>query len=279
MTVCFPRDGTVVTPEGAKTMEELREGDMVLSMTSSGSPFFDQVVTFLHRAPHAMPPAWIDIHYRPLSPPSHLTQNGNISNVHDGRLRLSPEHYVYVLLRRRLRATEAQQVQPGDSLIVHVAKTSTWSLASVLRVRPISSSQQNSGLYAPLTFSRRLFVDGVLVSVYSFPVQWPRVLPFPVWLPQLVTWPVRMWHTWTPKALHHWQIDPPAADTARRPTQRDRAEWLLLMGWLREQGLRWLSAIHRLLSRWTYGGAAGERDVSTHPALEIIRLLSHVVFR
>jgi len=141
--VCFPADAMVFLESGEQvTMENLREGDQVL--TTDGS--FSEVFFFSHRLPKTHPNKFIQISAEGFS------------------LDLSPSHYVFV----NGKLMEARNVKVGDT--ISVVTEGSFKTAVVSSV----SGVVKGGLYNPHTFAGNLVVNSVSVSCYTSTVD-PRI--------------------------------------------------------------------------------------------------------
>lgn len=154
---CFPANAIIFTQDGPKEMKSLRPGDSVLTLTNKGQKVFTEVITFLH--------------YHPDHDGSYI-----VLKSESGRsLTVSPNHLIYTTCaedgemkqdKLEIEATYAGILKGGDKIIfVSQDKIETVSIESVRHVR-------SYGLYAPLTRSGTIVVDGVLASCYAnFPNQ------------------------------------------------------------------------------------------------------------
>lgn len=132
-----------------KSLSSLAPGDRVMALSGTGQVVFSQVLLFLHRDPES----WSTFL-------SLETEDGH-------RLALTPHHLVFLSPRCELRSSEyqaqfANRAKTGDCVLIHTAGD---------RVRPsriISVSvEESEGVYAPLTETGTVFVDGVLASSYA----------------------------------------------------------------------------------------------------------------
>lgn len=157
---CFPGESMVtVKGVGAIPMQSLRSGDQVLSKTGA----FEPVLGFLH-----------------------VTGANEVSNFlsvkhSSGQLRVSPHHVVFVENGDKL----AIDLVAGDKL--YVAEESGVVAREVLSV---TQSSGRSGMFAPMTPSGTVVVDGVAASNYaSYAHVW-----FPHCALHSVFFPVRAFH-------------------------------------------------------------------------------------
>lgn len=144
---CFPGDAIVHTrAHGDVTLAALRRGDDVLVETYPGGPLqYEPVLDFLHRRPEKGG-AYVElVHVR-------------------GRLRASPNHLVFVASQAGRMDKPAGEVSVGDRLFV--VDGTTASQSRVVEVRHLNDAV---GMYAPLTYSGTIVVDGVVASTYATP--------------------------------------------------------------------------------------------------------------
>lgn len=146
---CFPGDAIVYTRDrGNVSMAALRAGDDVLAETFPGGPLrYEPVLAFLHRR----------------------TEKGGIyvEVVHDGgRLRVSPNHLVFVTAQIGRVDKPAGEIKVGDRLIL---VDGSESVAKESKVLEVYHRNQAAGMYAPLTYSGTIVVDGVIASNYATP--------------------------------------------------------------------------------------------------------------
>jgi len=177
---CFPGSSTVVVRNrGREKICDLRPGDLVLSSRRTSRAgacskeggeadgwelFYDTVLTFLDYLPDGQSDV---IHIR------HAL----------GGLHLTPDHLVFVHRARQsndagspteLVALRAQEVQPGD----HVLAPWIDGCVSEAEVLEVETVWTDAGLFAPLTASGMLLVDGTLASCYALPESLHRVPAF-----------------------------------------------------------------------------------------------------
>lgn len=141
--ICFPGEAkAIVRGQGATEMRDLKVGERVLIQKPSGSLDFEPILAFLHVAP---------------TEPGRLDKYLTVMHS-EGQVRASPNH---VLFHADGRDTSAAKLAVGDELL-----TSEGRAAQVLE---ILESEGNSGMYAPLTASGTIIVDGVVASNYALP--------------------------------------------------------------------------------------------------------------
>lgn len=134
---------------GQKSLSLLAPGDRVMALSGTGQVVFSQVILFLHRDQES----WSTFL-------SLETEDGH-------RLALTPHHLVFLAPHCRSDSSEyqaqfASRAKAGDCVLIHAAE------GPVRPSRIISVSVEESmGVYAPLTETGTLFVDGVLASSYA----------------------------------------------------------------------------------------------------------------
>ncbi|EME25932.1 hedgehog-like protein [Galdieria sulphuraria] len=142
---CFPGSSQVITPEGPKPISLLRKGDLVLDVENSFTP----VLGFLHRDP------------RQLS--QFLT-----FQLKDGNFSVSPDHLVF---------------SAGNFIFAKDIRLESYlqGVEQKERIRNVTIAKQ-VGVYAPLTKSGHLFVDGIYCSCYAhYPSHYFAHLAFWPW--------------------------------------------------------------------------------------------------
>jgi hypothetical protein len=161
---CFPGDATVqVNGRGRTLLSSVHEGDNVLVQRDAGTFVSEPVLGFLHL-----------VHGGPSKTSLFLTV------VHSkGEHRATGNHIVFVLGSAN---KAVDQLQVGDQLLA------TEGPSAVLAIRRDTG---NSGMFAPVTHSGTLVVDGVLASSYATPGSRLR-LPHSV--AHSIFFPLRMYH-------------------------------------------------------------------------------------
>lgn len=152
---CLPGEAIVhVLSRGPVAMASLLPGDLVLAETGlDGKLGYEPVLAFLH----AIPPA---------VPAQAERQHTLVVEHETGMLSASPTHVVFARTGAGSRTDlPASHLRAGDALFVRAANGSLQE-SLVLTVR---RSWAREGLFAPLTASGTLVVDGVLVSNYAWP--------------------------------------------------------------------------------------------------------------
>merc|ERR1711939_1158761 len=148
---CFPSTATVITDgRGIVSMDSLAIGDLILTYDfSRGMTKYERVLFFLHQDPKVNSRDWL-----------------SVTHTH-GTLTLSSRHLVFKQTHSEIdswttRSVMAKSLKPGDiiSLVIEGLPTST-------KVHSVVAAGVHTGIYAPVTESGTLFVDGVLASSYA----------------------------------------------------------------------------------------------------------------
>merc|ERR1719379_2199429 len=150
--VCFPGDAQVtVYNRGAAPVASLSADDKVLVQSVEGDLRFEPVLTFLHKVPQSLG-----------------LSHESLTVVHThGSFRASRNHLTFVISDGGFRHDKtAGALQPGDMLLIMDSEAAGVSKSMVLS---ISSQMTTEGMYAPLTSSGTLLVDGVVASTYGTP--------------------------------------------------------------------------------------------------------------
>jgi len=151
---CFPASATVQLESGdTRSMTNLSVGDRVLTAHSDGSLRYDNIVTFLHRQPLL------------------VTSFSVIATVAGQRLVATGDHLIFTSRNQSASSftddaspTFIAYLQPGnDSLYVATPHSKHLSVSVVTNI----STVIGRGVYAPLTPSGTIVVDGVVVSCYA----------------------------------------------------------------------------------------------------------------
>ncbi|GFQ85725.1 desert hedgehog protein B [Trichonephila clavata] len=142
---CFQATSTVMTRDGYKKMVDLKIGDEVVSKFEvNGILSFSKVIAFLHRDEH------MNVTFVRLQ-----TNNSNI-------LLLTQRHLLFKWENKILTATYAVHIKEGDFIYTRSVANQTM-LAAVTNV----SLSTQKGVYAPLTESGTIVVDGIWASCYA----------------------------------------------------------------------------------------------------------------
>jgi len=148
--LCFPADSSVVTPQGVKRMSELRLGDKVRVVNPNGSVQWSDVCAWAHREP------------------TKVAKYLKLTTSNTGRqITMSPEHLVAVAKQGKIDYVQAGTVRPGDRLLAcdtaaQTGATPVWQ-ETVHRIDLVESL----GVYAPVTLTGTISVDGVAASCYA----------------------------------------------------------------------------------------------------------------
>jgi len=134
-----------VEGRGGTPLSDIAIGDRVLALHSGSVLGFEPVVSFLHRD---------------------IAAAGSMLEVLHvfGVLQLSEKHLVFVLEDGAFKSRLAGHLEAGDAFQAHHEGELVESV--ILAVRTKTS---DGGIYAPLTYSGTLLVDGVVASNYASP--------------------------------------------------------------------------------------------------------------
>jgi len=168
---CFPGESTVhVRGRGPVHMATLKVGEEVLS-EDAGVISFEPVLSFLHKV-RAERAAFVTV-------------------LHErGVFRATAGHLAFVLDGLRRVDRPVGTLRPDDLLLVAQHDGPEAPLVPS-RVSEVRKSATSIGLYAPLTASGTVIVDGVLASIYATP---SLTLHLPHAVAHVALWPVRMYH-------------------------------------------------------------------------------------
>jgi hypothetical protein len=150
--VCFPGNAQVtVHSRGAVPVASLKADDEVLVQSAGGDLRFEPVLTFLHKVPQSLG-----------------LSHESLTVVHThGSFRASRNHLIFVISDGGFRHDKTTgALQPGDLLLILDSEAAQVTKSMVLS---ISSQMTTEGMYAPLTSSGTLVVDGVVASAYGTP--------------------------------------------------------------------------------------------------------------
>lgn len=147
---CFPGWARVTVDGGLqKSLSSLIPGDRVMALSETGHVVFSRVLLFLHQDPESWS-AFLSLE----------TEDGH-------RLTVTPHHLVFLDTHCRFDSSEyqaqfASRAKIGDCVLIHTAEGQVRpsQIASV-------SVEESVGVYAPLTETGTVFVDGVLASSYA----------------------------------------------------------------------------------------------------------------
>lgn len=170
---CFPPDALVTLDSGVQVpMADIRLGDRVLAQAANGDAVYSEVLLFLDRS-RAEVRTYVTI----------TTESG-------AALTLTEAHLVEVV--EAGGATFAGNVEPGHHLLVALNDAGSGErILAPERVISVAVSRRR-GVYAPLTYTGNLVVDGVLASSYAVIDR--------QWIAHAAFAPVRWWfdlkHLW-----------------------------------------------------------------------------------
>lgn len=146
ISLCFPAQSTVITPYGPKAMRDVAVGDTVRVVTPEGRVEWSQTCGWLHRDP-AQGAAYLK-----------LTTSRR-------QLMVSASHLIAVVRGGKVEFIPAGDVQVGMALLeceTNLTNPSVWG-NQVVKVETVLAE----GVYAPLTVSGTIVVDGVAASCYA----------------------------------------------------------------------------------------------------------------
>lgn len=146
ISLCFPAQSTAMTPYGPKAMRDLTVGDTVRVVTPEGRVEWSQTCGWLHRDP---------------------AQTASYLRLITSRrqLMVSASHLVAVVQGGKIEFVPAGEVKVGMALL----ECDTNPTASSVWGNPVVTVEtvQAEGVYAPLTISGTICVDGVVASCYA----------------------------------------------------------------------------------------------------------------
>lgn len=172
-SMCFPGEAIVsVQGKGDVPLTNVRTGDMVL-VASQGQLKYEPILSFLHARKNA--DAALSF----------------VTIMHTkGMIRASASHIMFASTESGWTSKLAGEVQVGDRVFVAGVLGDTWD-GNPSRVLRIQRSSTMSGMYAPLTSSGTIVVDGVVASTYASP---SAQKPLPHQLAHTFLLPVRIYH-------------------------------------------------------------------------------------
>lgn len=144
ISFCFAANDLVTLQNGqTKQMKDLKVGDKVLTINKNKQLVFDKVYGFLHRE---------------------VDKDAKFLQIHleGGRvLTLTSLHMLYKAVGNSQSVVPAYKISTGDRLFV-VSENG-------IEIQAVSSITEIElkGIYAPVTYSGRIVVDGVLASCYA----------------------------------------------------------------------------------------------------------------
>ncbi|KAF8567763.1 hypothetical protein P879_01008 [Paragonimus westermani] len=207
---CFPGLAKVYSADGGLIpMNRLKVGDIVMTKDATSDKLVTTpIVAFLHRDEHSWKPmlqVTIEI-----PDGNHLSQKQLNKSV----LHITQNHLVYVIDQektfRQVVSKFASDLHIGDKVLVSVNMRGTLQKANIVSLRTIIERQTPlSGLYAPLTQSGSIVVDGVLVSCFA---EFSNEL-----LSNIAMWPLKLYYQLTTFLDHdhlpitwqgvHWYVN------------------------------------------------------------------------
>jgi len=128
-------------------INQLQAGDRVLVESSSGQLVYEPVLSFLHSGGVGSRSEFLTI--------KHET----------GALRVSANHVLFVASAVGRVDKAADQIAEGDELLVVPAGGS--DTAALSKVLSVTHEVNDLGVYAPLTWSGKIVVDGTVASNYA----------------------------------------------------------------------------------------------------------------
>ncbi|CAL8082434.1 unnamed protein product [Orchesella dallaii] len=213
---CFSGNSTVETPSGPRKMEDIKPGDKILSLDSDGKEVFSDVLMFLDRnstevreffvlttesgATLTLTPSHLLYSIQPesVTPDDEflLTENrflkpDEISKYFLTKAEITFAKFVqigdWILVKKPTqRAFTEQELQDSDSSSLYIAE-------KVISVE----ARVETGVYAPLTSTGNVVVDGVLTSCYA--------LIDDQSLAHFAFAPVRLAHNFQQAVTHMWK--------------------------------------------------------------------------
>lgn len=147
--LCFDANSTVITPQGAKRMCDLRLGDKVRVVQSNGRVEWSDVCAWAHREP------------------KRVAKYLRLTTQQTGRsLTISPEHLVGVVRDGQMDYVKAGTVTNADRLL---ACDVGANAAGGVWAEPVKSIEQieSLGVYAPITTTGTVVVNGIVASCYA----------------------------------------------------------------------------------------------------------------
>jgi hypothetical protein len=145
---CFPGQAEVtIQDQGLVKINSLQVGDRVLVESSSGKLVYEPVLSFIHSGGVGTESEFLNI--------QHAT----------GSLRVSANHVLFVASAFGRVDKAADHIVEGDQLLVVPAGAN--ELAAPSQVLSVTREFSNLGMYAPLTPSGKVVVDGTVASNYA----------------------------------------------------------------------------------------------------------------
>eukprot|EP00928_Gymnodinium_smaydae_P065085 TRINITY_DN48280_c0_g1_i1.p1 TRINITY_DN48280_c0_g1~~TRINITY_DN48280_c0_g1_i1.p1 ORF type:complete len:358 (-),score=35.61 TRINITY_DN48280_c0_g1_i1:134-1207(-) len=145
--LCFPGHATVkLRGRENAPVSELAVGDHILVRHASGSMLYEPILGFLHavRGEHGVTSSFLTVEHS------------------DGTFRASANHVVFVVSSSGTKDTSVRSLHVGDRLLISNGNATSYSTILSLR-----HDAGKTGMYAPLTASGTIVVDGVVSSNYA----------------------------------------------------------------------------------------------------------------
>ncbi len=147
---CFSTDVEVQTPSGPKTMDEVRIGDLVLTMEHNVLQF-SPVESFLHRLPEKK------VAFRRIV----CTDGSSVT--------LTAEHFIYVLPCESPEGTKAimkssKNVKVGEDCLIKVSQSENKQKRIQVESNCVVMS---TGAYSPLTENGNIITNNIFASCHS----------------------------------------------------------------------------------------------------------------
>ncbi|KAL4716650.1 hypothetical protein ACJJTC_008285 [Scirpophaga incertulas] len=141
---CFPSGAVVHTEHGPRDISTIKKGDKVLASDDTGKLMYSEVLTFIDKEPNATR-EFIEV----------TAENGE-------KITATPSHLLLLAAADGWRDAFAGNVEIGDVLL-------TRGPGAVMRPSRVVDTRVVSrrGVYAPLTRSGTIIVDGALASCYA----------------------------------------------------------------------------------------------------------------
>ena len=143
----------MLSPLGAPfPLSALQIGDQVMTLDpQTYEPRSTEIIAFLHRDEHQYSP-WIELTFS-------QKFDSTLST-----LRLTANHLIYRW--RGVKSTVfANQIRPGDEILCNLERPDL--LCRVHSTQVVNSTLTETGVFAPLTASGDILIDGVFVSCYA----------------------------------------------------------------------------------------------------------------
>jgi hypothetical protein len=148
--ICFPSDAIVMTVTGPKKMKDVSLGDNLRVITTDGRVEFSPTVGWLHREPEGIG--------------AYLRITTSRRQVH-----ISEEHLVGTIKGGQVDFVPAREAVVGTALLECDNSVSPQNGRVAVWGNPVQKVEkvQMKGVFAPLTESGTIVVDGVGASCYA----------------------------------------------------------------------------------------------------------------